>query len=30
MIKGCRHGYVANCSVIEVLADHAQCTHDKH
>jgi DNA-binding transcriptional MerR regulator len=30
MIKGCRHGYIATCRVIEVLADHGQCTHDKH
>ena len=30
MIKGCRHGYIATCRVIEVLADHGQCAHDKH
>ena len=30
MIKGCRHGYVATCRVIEVLADHGQCAHEKH
>ena len=30
MIKGCKHGYVATCRVIEVLADHGQCAHDKH
>jgi hypothetical protein len=30
MIKGCRQGYVANCRVIEVLADHGQCAHNKH
>jgi len=30
MIKGCRHGHVATCDVIEVLADHGQCAHDRH
>lgn len=30
MIKGCCHGYVATCRVIEVLADHGQCVHEKH
>ena len=30
MIKGCGHGYIATCRVIEVLADHGQCAHDKH
>jgi DNA-binding transcriptional MerR regulator len=30
MIKGCRLGKVATCRVIEVLADHGQCVHDKH
>ena len=30
MIRGCRHGYIATCRVIEVLADHGQCAHDKH
>jgi DNA-binding transcriptional MerR regulator len=30
MIKGCGHGYVADCRVIEVLADHGQCVHDRH
>ena len=30
MIKGCRLGNVATCRVIEVLADHGQCAHDKH
>jgi DNA-binding transcriptional MerR regulator len=30
MIKGCRHGHVATCHVIEVLADHGQCAHDRH
>ena len=30
MINGCRHGHVATCHVIEVLADHGKCAHDKH
>jgi DNA-binding transcriptional MerR regulator len=30
MIEGCSHGHVANCRVIEVLADHGQCTHPRH
>ena len=30
MIKGCKHGYVATCRVIEVLANHGQCAHDRH
>ncbi len=30
MIKGCKHGYVAICRVIEVLADHGQCAHQRH
>ena len=30
MIRGCRHGYIATCRVIEVLADHGQCAHDRH
>ena len=30
MIRGCRLGNVATCRVIEVLADHGQCAHDKH
>jgi DNA-binding transcriptional MerR regulator len=30
MIKGCKHGYVATCRVIEVLANHGQCAHKKH
>jgi DNA-binding transcriptional MerR regulator len=28
MIEGCRHGRVADCRVIEVLADHGQCLHE--
>lgn len=27
MVVGCSHGKVAECRVIEVLADHGQCTH---
>lgn len=27
MIKGCRRGRVAQCRIIEVLQDHAQCAH---
>lgn len=30
MIEGCRHGQVATCRVIQVLADHGQCQHPKH
>ncbi len=29
MIKGCKHGFVATCRVIEVLANHGQCAHDR-
>lgn len=28
MIEGCRHGRVAECRVIEVLADHGKCSHE--
>ena len=27
MVVGCSHGNVAECRVIEVLADHGQCKH---
>jgi len=27
MVEGCSHGHVGTCRVIEVLADHGQCTH---
>jgi DNA-binding transcriptional MerR regulator len=27
MVEGCRHGAVAECRVIEVLADHGECRH---
>lgn len=30
MIRSCTHGTVADCRVIEVLADHARCTHPEH
>ncbi len=30
MIDGCSHGTVADCRVIEVLADHAHCGHAEH
>jgi DNA-binding transcriptional MerR regulator len=30
MIEGCRHGRVAECRVIEVLADHRRCLSDEH
>lgn len=30
MVDGCSHGHVATCRVIEVLADHGQCAHEKH
>ncbi|MBB4008587.1 MerR family transcriptional regulator [Allorhizobium taibaishanense] len=30
MITGCSHGTIAECRVIEVLADHAQCRHEQH
>lgn len=30
MVEGCRHGAVADCRVIEVLADHGECRHERH
>ncbi len=30
MIEGCRHGAIADCRVIEVLADHGECHHPHH
>ena len=30
MIESCGHGKVADCRVIEVLADHSQCTRPNH
>jgi DNA-binding transcriptional MerR regulator len=30
MAEGCAHGKVAECRVIEVLADHGKCRHSRH
>ena len=30
MVEGCRHGRVSECRVIEVLADHGECTQPHH
>ncbi|MGA0594315.1 MerR family transcriptional regulator [Enterovirga sp. CN4-39] len=30
MISECGHGRVAECRVIQVLADHDMCEHDRH
>lgn len=30
MVEGCGHGRVDQCRVIEVLADHGQCSHAHH
>jgi DNA-binding transcriptional MerR regulator len=30
MVQGCSHGCVAECRVIEVLANHGQCIHETH
>ena len=30
MVRRCRHGRIADCRVIEVLADHAKCATDDH
>jgi DNA-binding transcriptional MerR regulator len=30
MVEGCSHGHVAECRVIEVLADHGKCAHSRH
>ncbi|MHA1566576.1 MAG: MerR family transcriptional regulator [Alphaproteobacteria bacterium] len=30
MIEQCRGGRIAECRVIEVLADHAECLHETH
>jgi hypothetical protein len=30
MIEGCSHGHVAECHVIEVLADDGKCLHYEH
>ena len=30
MVEGCRHGRISECRVIEVLADHGECTQSHH
>jgi DNA-binding transcriptional MerR regulator len=30
MIDGCKHNRIAECRVIEVLADHGKCAHIEH
>jgi len=30
MVSECQHGRIADCRVIEVLADHKHCLHDDH
>ncbi|WP_341987453.1 helix-turn-helix domain-containing protein [Azorhizobium sp. AG788] len=30
MVAGCAHGKVAECRVIEILADHGECRHHQH
>jgi DNA-binding transcriptional MerR regulator len=30
MIEGCSHDTIAECRVIEVLADHGKCDHQEH
>ena len=30
MVEGCRHGRLAECRVVEVLADHGHCMHGNH
>jgi DNA-binding transcriptional MerR regulator len=30
MVEGCQHGRMAECRVIEVLADHSRCMHPQH
>lgn len=30
MVEGCRHGHIAQCRVIETLADHGKCSHPSH
>lgn len=30
MIEECAHGRVCDCRVIQVLADHGECEHDRH
>jgi DNA-binding transcriptional MerR regulator len=30
MVEECSHGRVGECRVIQVLADHGQCEHERH
>ncbi|WP_243374948.1 MerR family transcriptional regulator [Microvirga solisilvae] len=30
MVEECSHGRVGECRVIQVLADHSQCEHERH
>jgi DNA-binding transcriptional MerR regulator len=30
MVRGCEHGRVDECRVIEILADHGKCLHEHH
>lgn len=30
MVQECSHGRVGECRVIQVLADHSQCEHERH
>lgn len=30
MIDKCGHGRICDCRIIEVIADHEQCRHDRH
>ena len=30
MVEGCRHGRIAECRVIEVMADHGECAQPHH
>lgn len=30
MVQGCHRGHVADCRVIEVLADHGKCAQERH
>jgi Predicted transcriptional regulators len=30
MVEDCAHGHIRQCRVIEVLADHGNCLHERH
>jgi DNA-binding transcriptional MerR regulator len=30
MVDQCAHGHISDCRVIEVLADHGACLHERH